>query len=94
MPFGTARAKALGHTSFSVTKRHYVDREVLENASLRKNLQVLQGSPSGNQSGNCQSESVTAHLQTARLPLARKRKPPEIPGVFQCEEGDSNPHGC
>jgi hypothetical protein len=61
---GHAVAKALGHTSFTVTKRHYVDREVLENASLRKSLQVLQGSSSGNQSGNCLSESVTADLQT------------------------------
>ena len=40
---GQVVAKALGHTSFSVTKRHYVDREVLENANLRSNLQVLQG---------------------------------------------------
>jgi hypothetical protein len=43
---GHAVAKALGHTSFNVTKRHHVDREVLANASLRSNLEVLQcGTP-------------------------------------------------
>ena len=40
---GQVVAKALGHTSFGITKRHYVDRDVLENASLRSNLQVLRG---------------------------------------------------
>jgi integrase len=40
---GHAMAKALGHTSFAVTKRHYVNQEVLENANLRMNLQVLEG---------------------------------------------------
>jgi len=40
---GQVVAKALGHTSFNVTKRHYVDRDVLESASLRSNLRVLQG---------------------------------------------------
>ena len=40
---GQVVAQALGHTSFNVTKRHYVDKEVLANASLRSNLQVLQG---------------------------------------------------
>jgi integrase len=49
---GHAVAKALGHTSFAVTKRHYVDREVLENANLRSNLQVLAGPSSGNRHGN------------------------------------------
>jgi integrase len=62
---GHAVAKALGHTSFNVTKRHYVNRDVLENASLRKSLQVLQGSPSGSQGGNWSSESVTADLRNA-----------------------------
>ena len=61
---GHAVAKALGHTSFTVTKRHYVDREVLENASLRSNLQVLQGPLGGNRRGNRRgnrpSKSVTA----------------------------------
>lgn len=61
---GHAVAKALGHTSFNVTKRHYVDREVLENASLRSNLQVLQGRSGGNHRGNCPSKSVTAGSQT------------------------------
>jgi len=62
---GHAVAKALGHTSFSVTKRHYVDREVLENASLRSNLEVLQGGSGGNRRGNCPPESVTADDRVA-----------------------------
>ena len=49
-------AKALGHTSFNVTKRHYVDQDVLETTSLRKTLKVLQGGPSGNQGGNREPE--------------------------------------
>jgi len=59
---GHVVAKALGHTSFNVTKRHYVDQAVLETASLRKTLKVLQGGPSGNQGGNREPESVTADL--------------------------------
>jgi hypothetical protein len=39
----------LGHSSFTATtKRHYVNRDVLENASLRKNLQVRQIAEGGN----------------------------------------------
>jgi integrase len=38
---GHAVAKALGHTSFVVTKRHYVDQDVLENATLRSTLGML-----------------------------------------------------
>ena len=53
---GHVVAKALGHTSFNVTKRHYVDQDVLETTSLRKTLKVLQGGPSGNQGGNREPE--------------------------------------
>jgi integrase len=38
---GHAVAKALGHTSFAVTKRHYVDPDVLQNAALRSTLGML-----------------------------------------------------
>jgi integrase len=54
---GHAVAMTLGHSSFTATtKRHYVNRDVLENASLRKNLQVLQIAEGGNRP----SEPVTA----------------------------------
>ena len=62
---GHVVAKALGHTSFNVTKRHYVDQDVLETASLRRTLKILQGGQSGNQGGNRDPESVTADLKTA-----------------------------
>jgi integrase len=38
---GHAVAKALGHTSFVVTKRHYVNQDVLEKATLRNTLEML-----------------------------------------------------
>ena len=43
---GTTRhavARALGHTSFAVTKRHYVQREVLETAQRSASLAALRG---------------------------------------------------
>jgi len=59
---GQVVAKALGHTSFNVTKRHYVDRDVLESASLRSNLRVLQGGPSAVTKGR---KVVTAKPEAA-----------------------------
>lgn len=59
---GHAVAKNLGHTSFSITRRHYVDREVLDNANLRSNLQVLQG---GQKAVTSPQESVTAEPEAA-----------------------------
>jgi hypothetical protein len=55
-------AKALDHTSFNVTRRHYVDRDVLESASLRSNLRVLQGGPSAVTKGR---KVVTAKPEAA-----------------------------
>jgi integrase len=52
-----AVAAALGHTSFVVTARHYVDRDILERARSRRSREVL--------SGNCHPESVTAGAKTA-----------------------------
>ena len=52
-----AVAAALGHTSFVVTARHYVDRDILEQARSRRSREVL--------SGNCHPESVTAGAKTA-----------------------------
>jgi integrase len=45
-----AVAAALGHTSFAVTERHYVDRATLAQALSRRSRAVLSG---GSQSGNC-----------------------------------------
>jgi integrase len=52
-----AVAAALGHTSFVVTARHYVDRNTLEQARSRRSREVLRG--------NCHPESVTAAAKTA-----------------------------
>jgi hypothetical protein len=52
-----AVAAALGHTTFVVTARHYVDRDILEQARSRRSREVL--------SGNCHPESVTAGAKTA-----------------------------
>lgn len=59
---GQVVAKALGHASFSVTKRHYVDRDVLANASLKSNLKVLQG---GQKAVTSSQEPVTAKKEAA-----------------------------
>lgn len=55
-------AKALGHTSFNVTKRHYVNGEVLANANLRGNLQILQG---GQKAVTSLQKPVTAQEKAA-----------------------------
>jgi hypothetical protein len=55
-------AKALGHTSFNVTERHCVNREVLENANLRSNLKILQG---GQKAVTSLQKPVTAQEKAA-----------------------------
>ncbi|HEX3679243.1 MAG TPA: hypothetical protein VHU90_05950 [Galbitalea sp.] len=52
-----AVAAALGHTSFAVTARHYVDRDTLERARSRRSRDVL--------SGNCTPKVVTGAAKTA-----------------------------
>jgi integrase len=52
-----AVAAALGHTSFVVTARHYVDRGTLEQARSRRSREVL--------SGNCDPKPVTGAAKTA-----------------------------
>jgi integrase len=51
-----AVAAALGHTSFVVTERHYVDRATLAEARSRRSRDVLSGA---SQSGNCPPKVVT-----------------------------------
>jgi integrase len=84
---GHAVAKALGHTSFSITKRHYVDRSIVENANLKKTLEVL----CRDVAGNCPPKTS---YRSAQEPSTKDmQKTPELSGVRLCEEGDSNPHG-
>jgi integrase len=64
---GHSVARALGHTSFAVTKRHYVQREVLE---------------------------IPKSEFSTPSPDPRNTKTPAFAGVSECEEGESNPHGC
>jgi integrase len=42
---GDAVAKAMGHASVAVGQRHYIDQNVRENATLRRTLGLLMGSP-------------------------------------------------
>lgn len=46
---GDVVAKALGQKSFSVTKRHYLDKGIEENANLRASLSVICRDAAGNQ---------------------------------------------
>jgi integrase len=57
-----AVAAALGHTSFAVTERHYVDRATLAQARSRRSRAVLSG---GSQSGNCPPKVVTGGQNAA-----------------------------
>ena len=52
-----AVAAALGHTSFVVTARHYVDRGTLQQARSRRSREVL--------SGNCDQKTTTGAVKTA-----------------------------
>jgi integrase len=73
---GHAVAKALGHTSFSVTKRHYVDRGIVENANLRNSLKVI----CRDVAGNCPSETSYRTTQNRTTEPGPEKKNPRVTG--------------
>jgi len=89
---GRAVADALGHTSFErITARHYLAPGTRERADAKR-VQKLLGPavhrevPSKNHFpvGSDQRGTATTDPE----------KPTEKQTVAECEEGDSNPHGC
>jgi integrase len=91
---GHAVARALGHTSFAVTKRHYVQREVLETAQRSASLAALRGRNMPVTDRESTPKGLPETEFSTPSPDPRNTKTPAFTGVPECEEGESNPHGC
>jgi hypothetical protein len=69
-------AKALGQKSFSVTKRHYLDKGIEENANLRASLSVI----CRDAAGRCPPESTYRSTQNQTTEPDPEKKNPRVTG--------------
>ena len=81
-------AKALGHTRYTTTRKHYMQPGTVERVAQGKVVGTL--APGGRKSTKRRrATSASGEHEPFPFPVHALTRPPK----YLCAEGDSNPHG-